>query len=179
MQEKLENIKYFYWIVMAHCKKCWKFSEAKHNSSLLTCYILIGLNKVIIKKASIFSYSPLIFIFFWKKTLRLYKSVIKTCRTDHDTVNFQEDFDMVHWANCSFSAITCEIAAKEIKVNWFSLLKARRAFKNYVNKWLSGGPIRICSKNFTHCLDVNLNDQKTSHFYWCIPSMLETYLISE
>ena len=129
MQEKLENIKYFYWIVMAHCKKCWKFSEAKHNSSLLTCYRLIGLNKVIIKKASIFSYSPLIFIFFWKKTLRLYKSVIKTCRTDHDTVNFQEDFDMVHWANCSFSAITCEIAAKEIKVNWFSLLKARRHSK--------------------------------------------------
>ena len=97
----------------------------------------LGLNKVIIKKASIFSYSPLIFIFFWKKTLRPYKLVIKTCKTDHDTVNFQEDFDMVHWANCSFSAITCEIAAKEIKVNWFSLLKARRAFKNYVNKWLS------------------------------------------
>jgi hypothetical protein len=120
--------------------------EAKRTSSLLTCNILIGLNKVIIKKASIFSYSPLIFFwFFWKKTLRLYKPVIKTWRTDHDTVNFQEDFDMVHWANCSFSAITCEIAAKEIKVNWFSLLKARRAFKNYVNKWLSGGPIRICS----------------------------------
>ena len=24
-----------------------------------------------------------------------------------------------------------------------------------------------------HCLYVNLNDQKTSHFYWCIPGMLE------
>ena len=26
-----------------------------------------------------------------------------------------------------------------------------------------------------HCLDLNLNDQKTNHFYWCIPGMLKTY----
>ena len=31
----------------------------------------------------------------------------------------------------------------------------------------------ILQKYKTHCLDVNLNDQKTSHFYWCIPGMLE------
>ena len=30
---------------------------------------------------------------------------------------------------------------------------------------------------YSHCLDVNLNDQKTSHFFWCIPGMLGTYTI--
>ena len=29
----------------------------------------------------------------------------------------------------------------------------------------------------THCLYLNLNDQKTRHFYWCIPGMLETHTI--
>ena len=29
----------------------------------------------------------------------------------------------------------------------------------------------------THCLDLNLNDQKTIHFYGCIPGMLGTYTI--
>ena len=28
--------------------------------------------------------------------------------------------------------------------------------------------------SLTHCWDVNLNDQKTSHFYWCISGKLET-----
>ena len=27
------------------------------------------------------------------------------------------------------------------------------------------------------CLDLNLNYQKTRHFYWCIPGMLQTYTI--
>ena len=30
---------------------------------------------------------------------------------------------------------------------------------------------------YSHCLDVNLNHQKTSHFFWCIPRMLGTYTI--
>ena len=29
----------------------------------------------------------------------------------------------------------------------------------------------------SNCLNLNLNDQKTSHFYWCIPAMLETYMM--
>ena len=29
----------------------------------------------------------------------------------------------------------------------------------------------------THCFYFNLNDQKTSHFYWCIPGMLGTSTI--
>ena len=29
----------------------------------------------------------------------------------------------------------------------------------------------------TRCLDVNLNDQGTSHFYWCIPGMLGIHMI--
>ena len=29
----------------------------------------------------------------------------------------------------------------------------------------------------SHWFYVNLNDQKTSHFYWCIPGMLETCII--
>ena len=37
--------------------------------------------------------------------------------------------------------------------------------------------IRNPSVNRAHCLDLNLNDQKTSHWYWDIPGMLKTFTI--
>ena len=33
------------------------------------------------------------------------------------------------------------------------------------------------SMSVSHCLYLNLNDQKTSHYYWCIPDMLGTHTI--
>ena len=44
----------------------------------------------------------------------------------------------------------------------------------YFWKDLCSAEVKKKIEDLSHCLDVNRNDQKSSHFYWCIPGMLGT-----
>ena len=51
----------------------------------------------------------------------------------------------------------------------------KNIFRAFFTHWWSKKKSK--PSEFSHCWDVNLNDQKTSHLYWCIPGMLGTYTI--
>ena len=56
---------------------------------------------------------------------------------------------------------------KLFQVNYFLLHNI--FLKRFVLSWS-----KKKIEDLSHCLDVNRNDQKSSHFYWCIPGMLGT-----
>ena len=88
---------------------------------------------------------------------------------------------------CSLFSLSREIFMESAYLH--SLLHSNEV---HVNDWrsfyneiyiFSKIETNLCVWNYSkfyrvpHCLNVNLNDQKKSHFYWCNPGMLGTYMI--
>ena len=93
----------------------------------------------------------------------------------------------VHRKHCSTFLYCSPYEACHRNSTW-----RRKVIKNFHRAflflvWLNQG-LRFCEKTIfsfsqiifdyrSHGLYLNLNDQKTSHFYWCIPGMLGTHTI--
>ena len=62
--------------------------------------------------------------------------------------------------------------AQENLICWMLMLQSKLYIPSNINIWK-----KVLTKAISHWLYINLNDQKTSHFYWGIPGMLETSTI--